>query len=227
MRSLFGRGLQFTGGDLQTTFKIIRHLQKGLAYQQLSMEINNDATAAVFGAPLRTSELSHQEFAGDATPQSVRDVLLPAIDEKLKCLELMSAEFDLAARAVSAGSVTSRTGQTLRSVCADFAGSARTSKARADVQRNSFRTFVERPDLPQPDPSALDGAEATATTKALMGLQSVLERAGVDLDALTAINHEVGNEIRTSRQQTPLTLDDYRARYFIGITGGHARFFDD
>ncbi len=78
----------FGGGDMPT----VRHIQKQIAYQQLSMEIMNDAGArAAKREPFRNEAFAQPEFEIDEF-SAVEYVLLPAVKEKCKVLDQMTKE---------------------------------------------------------------------------------------------------------------------------------------
>ncbi len=72
---------------------LIMHLQKMLAYQQLSMEIYNDALLSVSREPNTSSEAGWQRPTVDlSNPAVVSEHLLPALQRKIEIAQLPCRE---------------------------------------------------------------------------------------------------------------------------------------
>jgi hypothetical protein len=58
---------------------LVRHLQEMLAYQQLAMEIYNDACAAVVGGPPHGAEVWARAKLAFSSPALVSEYIVPAL----------------------------------------------------------------------------------------------------------------------------------------------------
>ena len=195
----------------------MRHLQEMLAYQQLAMEIYNDACAAVVGDPPHGAEVWARPTAAFSSPALVSEYVIPALEKKIEIFKLMETKHKLA----SALAPTK-----LQLPYQEMTSAIRVMLDRAHLQYDGFTEWIQNPQTAI-DVRRLDKPELSAIDRAVMALNDLVRKAGLTHDEWMDLNQEVFNSVRTSRGLVPLDRDVFRSRFFRGTSGEHVRFFGD
>jgi len=196
---------------------LVRHLQEMLAYQQLAMEIYNDAFAAVVGDPPHGAEVWARPKAAFHSPALVSDIIVPALEKKIEILKLMETKHQLASALAPSK---------LQVPYQEMTSAIRVALDRAQLQYHGFTRWVQSPQTAI-DVTRLDEPERLAADHAIKALNDLIKRVGLTSDEWMDINQEAFNSVRTYLGLVPLDRDVFRSRYFLGLTGERVRFFSD
>jgi hypothetical protein len=196
---------------------LVRHLQGMLAYQQLAMEIHNDAFAAIAGDPPRGAEVWARQKAAFSSPTLVSEYIVPALKKKIEILQLMETKHQLASALAPAK---------LQLPYQEMTSAIRVMLDRAHLQYDGFTRWIQSPQTAV-DVRRLDKPELLAIDRAVNALNDLIKRVGLTHDEWMDLNQEVFNSVRTSLGLLPLDRDSFRSRYFRGLKGERVRFFGD
>jgi len=198
---------------------LVRHLQEMLAYQQLAMEIYNDAFAAVVGDPPHGAEVwaRPRPKAAFDSPALVSDIIIPALEKKIEILKLMETKHQMASALASSK---------LQVPYQEMTSAIHVALDRAQLQYNGFTRWVQSPQTAV-DITRLDEPERLAADRAIKALNDLIKRVGLTSDEWIDINQEAFNSVRAYLGLVPLDRDVFRSRYFLGLTGERVRFFGD
>lgn len=196
---------------------LVRHLQGMLAYQQLAMEIYNDAFAAVVGDPPHGAEVWAQPKAAFSNPALVSEYIVPALEKKIEILQLMETKHQLASALAPAK---------LQLPYQEMTSAIRAMLDRAHLQYHGFTRWVQSPQTAV-DVTRLDEPELLAIDRAINALNDLIKRVGLTPDEWMDLIQEAFNSVRTSLGLVPLDGDVFRSRYFRGLKGERVRFFGD
>jgi len=213
---LFSKLFQNKVNRTKEGVKLVYHLQRLLAYQQLTMERMNDALAVVSKSPTPRFEGLLRPTMSVTDESAIRKVLLPQLVEKLSIIDKMVAEhhrLSLPSEEISERAYIA------------FEDFLDVMRCRAELQHAGYTLFVES-EVTDIDLTSLDEAEKKAMDTALSALNALIAEQGLVSD-LMEINCTVFNEVRTSVGLRALNLEDFSVRYFGGMIGRKARFFSD
>lgn len=202
--------------EREQALRLIVHLQKMLAYQQLSMEVLNDSVRTVTEMP--TNEVERSEAFLDSTNQAgFEQNVLPALQRKLNVLEKLSAEHKAFCRPVI---------QRHADIYDLFSEFFTALTERGKLQITEGKRWVANPNA-DVDPSRLDEAEKQSMSKSLPALNDLIRKHGLSNEDFLQINCEAFNSVREFVGLDPLPLVEFVSRYFAGMSGQRARFFTD
>jgi len=196
---------------------LVRHLQEMLAYQQLAMEIHNDAFAAVVGDPPRGAEVWARQKAAFSNPALVSEYVVPALEKKIEILQLMETKHKLASALAPAK---------LQLPYQEMTSAIRVMLDRAHLQYDGFTRWIQSPQTAV-DVRRLDKPELSAIDRAVKALNDLIKKAGLTHDEWMDLNQEAFNSVRTSLGLVPLDRDVFRSQYSRGLNGERVRFFGD
>ena len=196
---------------------LVRHLQGMLAYQQLAMEIHNDAFAAVVGDPPRGAEVWARQKAVFSSPTLVSEYIVPALKRKIEILQLMETKHQLASALAPAK---------LQLPYQEMTSAIRAMLDRAHLQYDGWTQWVQSPQTAV-DVVRLDKPELLAIDRAINALNDLIKRVGLTPDEWMDLNREAFNSVRTSLGLVPLDRDVFRSRYSHGLKGERVRFFGE
>lgn len=202
--------------ERKTGRELIAHLQRMVAYQQLSMERYNDAVAGAAGMSALTDEGLRRPLAALTDTEAVRARVVPALRVKGEILQEMQKHH---------GRFTRPTSSQLRSAYDDFSYYLSILRDRADLQLKGFSAFLD-PSASVPDTTQLDAAERDAMNRAMKNLNELIASVGIDDNAWMELNCEEFNAVRKAVGLGPLRLQDFQSIYIGGQEGKPARFFD-
>lgn len=200
---------------------LIRHLQKLLAYQQLSMEIYNDALTVASGGLMTSGGVVERVQALTTDPDLARSHVLPALDEKLRIIEQMRDEHVRLPGPLRAYD---------HELFTLFVALLDAIVLRAEAQRASMTIFVESDTEPIPGTDAEDDAEDAALTAAISRLNALIGRQGLadSPETFVALNHEVFNEVRAWRGLPSQNYAAFAPTYVALLSGDYEmRLFSD
>lgn len=196
--------------------RLIVHLQKMLAYQQLSMEVLNDSVGAITEIP--TNEVERPEAFLDSTNQvEFEQNVLPALQRKLNILEKLSEEHKAFCRPVIPQHAD------IYDLFSEFF-TALTERGKLQITKG--KKWVANPNV-DVDASRLDEVEKQSMSKSLPALNKLIMKHGLSNEDFLQINCEAFNSIREFVGLAPLPLVEFVSRYFAGMSGQRARFFTD
>lgn len=201
--------------DKESGLALIRHLQKMLAYQQLTMEGYNDAVAFAAGVGTPTNEGLLRLRATVSDTSAVTEHVLPALRAKQQVLKSMETEH------TNMGQPTT---DTLKRAYDDFSRSLRVMQERTRLQYDGFSAWVEDQTLAV-ETSRLDAAEQQAMDQALGSLNELIRKVGVDRNAWLDLVCDAFNAVRESVGLLPMPAQEFRTIYLGGLAGKPARFF--
>jgi hypothetical protein len=201
--------------EMEQSLSLIFHLQKMLAFQQLSMEITNDATILAIGTPL-VDEIRHQSVSL-MSPELFGQHVLPALLHKYSILEKLKQEHDVF------GTPSIPKHAKLYELFSQFFIAL---MERGKLQIEEGTKWVANPSI-DADMTRLDDAERNAMTSSLVALNKFIRKQGLSEDKFLNINCRAFNAVRQSIGLAPLSLPDFSSRYFSGISGMRVRFFTD
>lgn len=207
-------------GEKDAAILLIRHLQKMLAYQQLSMEIYNDAFAVASGAPLPSGEAFQRPQAMLFRPALVAQYVIPALERKIAIIRSMQEQHAQASHLAT---------QKVRQPYDDVASLIHVMLERAQLQYEGLASWVGCPALAV-DTTRLDGPELAAIERAVRSLNNLIKkaglRAGLENDAWMEVNRQAFNEVRAAAGLPPLDALDFYSKYSEGVNGGRVRLFE-
>jgi hypothetical protein len=193
---------------------LVRHLQEMLAYQQLAMEIHNDAFAAVVGDPPHGAEVGSRSQVAFSNPTLVSEHIIPALKKKVEILQLMETKHQLASALAPAK---------FQLPCQEMTSCIRLILDRAHLEYDGFIRWVQNPKM-DIDITGLDKPELSAADRAINALNILIERLGLTPDEWMNINLGAFNSVRAYLGLAPLDKDVFRSRYFSGLKGERVRF---
>jgi len=208
---------QLPDSQKEGALALIRHLQEMLAYQQLAMEIYNDALAAIAGDPPRGAEVWARQTAPFSSPALVSEHVIPALEKKLEILQSMETKHKLASALAPAK---------LQLPYQEMTSAIRVMLDRAHLQYDGFTEWIQNPQTTI-DVRCLDKPELSAVDHAVKALNDLIKKVGLTPDEWMDLNQGVFNSVRTSRGLVPLDRDVFCSRFFRGTTGERVRFFSD
>ncbi len=196
---------------------VILHLQTMTAFQQLAMEIYNDAMSSAGGSA--GDEVFVRGRVTLVDPDLVMRHMIPAAERKIAVIEEMQSEhasFDVPESAEIATACYALWTELIAVLL-----------ARAELQRDCFRDWIASPALGVSARStALDLAEEASLNRAINGLNDLIEKAGLVGDPWLSINCAAFNAVRSRNGLPPLEEGEFRDRFVQGMSGGRARFFE-
>lgn len=209
---------KLSGSQKEEALALVRHLQGILAYQQLAMEIYNDAFAAVAGEPPLGAEVWERPLAVFNSPELVSKHIIPALEKKIEILKLMETKHQSASALATAK---------LRLPYQEMTSAIRVMLDRAQSQYDGFTQWVQGSQT-FVDSTRLDEAETLALDRALKVLNNLIyERIGLTPDEWLDIVREATNSVRDSLGLVPLDRDAFRSLYLSGLQGERVRLFGD
>ncbi len=212
---LFSR--QLPDSQKEEVLALVRHLQELLAYQQLTMEIYNDALAAVVGDPPQGAEVCARHQGAFYNPTLVSKYVIPALERKIQILQLMERKHQLASTLAHAK---------LQLPYQEMTSAILVMTDRAHLQYDGFTRWIQNPQTDF-DVRRLDEPERLAIDRAIKAVNDLIKRLGLIPDEFLDIIQESMNSVRTYLGLAPLDKDGFRSRYFRGIEGERVRFFGD
>ncbi len=212
---LFSSGL--SGADKAHAITLIKQLQTIVAYQQLSMEIYNDAVYSLIGTPGEGDEIFNRPISNFGDPKMVDGVVIPALKEKIQIIQLMNTML-LSVKDYSDG--------TLRKPYEDMSLLIRTSLERANHQYEEMTKWILNPQL-DTNPLSHDQAEMYAMTNAMASLNDLISQAGLSSEKWLGIVYDAFNNVRAYRKLAPFSQEIFLSRYMRGMKGERVRFFTD
>jgi hypothetical protein len=196
---------------------LVRHLQGILAYQQLAMEIYNDALATVAGDPPLGAEVWERREALSSSPELVSENIVPALEKKIEILKLMEAKHQSASALATAK---------LQRPYQEMTSAIRVMLDRAQLQYDGFTQWVQGSQT-LANSTRLDEPETSAIDRAIKALNDLIKRVELTPDEWLDIVQEATNSVRASLGLAPLESDEFRSLYFRGLTGEQIRFFSE
>jgi hypothetical protein len=197
--------------------KIVAHVQRLIAYQQLTMEVYNDALASVSNRMILGDELFERSQAELADPELVRQVLLPAVSRKLDLIERMMLEHGVAVALFDKPAS--------KRLYALFSDLLRAMQIRAKMQHEGFSLWADDPTIVV-DTTLYDTVEARAVNAALLEQNRLLERAGwLNPESFLAITCHATNTVRADLELEALSEQRYQELYLQGLAGDRPRLF--
>jgi hypothetical protein len=213
---LFSRRL--TDSQKKEALALVNHLQTMLAYQQLAMEIYNDAVANDTGEIPHGGEVIERTNVTFSSPFIVAKYAIPALEKKIEIFELMVKKHREASVLETANFHQPYKEMTV-------AISAMMDRARFMLQ--GFKQWVNN-EVTNNDVTGLDGNELAAVDRAIKSLNELIfKKLGLTSDEWLDIVQESTNSVRASVKLMPLSKDIFRSRYMSGINGEHVRFYSD
>ena len=194
---------------------LIMHLQKMLAYQQLSMEIYNDALLSVSREPNTSSEAGWQRPTGElSNPAVVSEYLLPALQRKIEIAQSMEDQHNTAAELA---------GKNFSSPYEDMATGIHLMLQRAQLQFDGFTSWIANPST-DINTMHLDEAESQAVDRALRSLNALVQKVMTN-DEWMEVNRHAMNAVRETVGLSILSHVEFRDLYSRGIGGENIRFY--
>jgi hypothetical protein len=208
---------QLPDSQKEGALALVRHLHEMVAYQQLAMEINNDAFAAVVGDAPHGAEVWTRHQATFPSPTLASEYIIPALERKIQILQLMERKHQLASALALAK---------LQLPYQEMTSAIRAMLGRAHLMYDGFMRWVQSPQT-DVDVVRLDEPELLAIDRSINSLNNLIKRIGLTPDEWMDIVQEAFNSVRTSLGLVPLDRDVFRSRYFRGLEGERVRFFGD
>ncbi len=212
--SIFGKST----ADREAGLALIRHLHRMFAYQQLTMEIYNDAIILAEGRGRQPREglsvvVKPQRVGFDEV--AAAEYVLPALKEKQRIQRIMETEHDAVPRPAAAD---------FRQPYDDFSDFQSRAQERTAYQHDGLNAWLrsEREEL---DGTRLDGAEQQSMTKALLSLNKLIRAVGLKPGPWLDLMCNEFNAIRESMDLPPMPAEEFRSAYLGGLEGKPARFF--
>lgn len=210
----FSRSLR--KADKDAAELLIRHLQKMWAYQQLSMEIYNDAFALAAGIPPPSGEaLGRPQPATFTSPAAASQYVIPALERKMGVIRSMTEQHEQASQLVTKNS---------RQSYNDATSAIRLMLDRAHLQHEGFTSWIQDPTL-DVETTRLDAPESAAVERALRSLNLLIKRVGLTTDDWMEINRGAFNDVRAADGLPPLDHEKFRSMYLDLLNGERVRFF--
>ena len=199
---------------------LIGHLQKMLTYQQLALEIYNDALASVSGA-LNQDEVVSRPQVSLPNPAIVSEYLLPALQRKIEIIRSMEDQHNAAEELVGQDL------KNLRPPYEDMKSAIHLMLQRAQLQLKGFTSWIANPS-DETDTTSLDGPELQAIDQAIMTLNALIfEKVGLTNEEWMEVNRHAFDDVRGAVGLSPLSQAEFHNRYSRGVVGEHVRFFSD
>ena len=192
---------------------LIMHLQKMLAYQQLSMEIYNDALLSVSREPNTSSEAWQRPTVELSNPAVVSEYLLPALQRKIEIVQSMEEQHNTAAEL--AGNFSSP--------YEDMATGIHLMLQRAQLQFDGFTSWIANPSA-NIDTMKFDEAESQAMHLALLSLNALVQKV-MTTDEWMEVNRHALNDVREMVGLSALSQMEFRDLYSRGVSGENIRMF--
>lgn len=199
---------------------LIRHLQKMLAYQQLSMERYNDAAAMASGIPRGSGMEVQRPLFSVQNRSLITQHMIPALVYKIDLIRSIKEQHEQIAQLVA---------EENRQPLEEMSAAIDIMLERANLQYNGFSALEQNSDV-DVDMTSLDQAEVAAVTSAVQGLNSLIEKVGLTVPASKEwirINHQVFNEVRAGAGLLPIEEERFGGMYLQGLSGIPVRFFDE
>ncbi len=198
---------------------LVKHLQRQSAYQQLSMEIYNDAMAKVADNIDKGDEVSTRGQAEMSDTFLAAFYLLPASEKKVSIFEAMLAEHEQY-KLIGAGNKAHEAFE-------KHSRSLALMTARARLQQTCIQDWIQNPSAGMSERmTSLDEAETLAIDDAIGALNNLISSIGLSREDWLNIVAEAFNEVRRQNSLPLLSDVDMRARLLQGFSGGRARFFN-
>jgi len=197
---------------------------KGVTKQQLSMERYNDAVALSASSIDKGDEIFTRGNGLLSDPELIRLLTLPAAEDKVRIFEGMKGEheaFERPASPLKASMAYDRWSNFLV-----------ISLRRARMQLACLKEFLANPLAEESELSnrmaSLDQEEMTSFIISATELNELIAQAGMKVNEgpWLKLMAEVFNDVRARIDLPPLSIDDFRAKYFRSLTGGAPRFFE-
>jgi hypothetical protein len=211
---------KLTDSQKKTAVALVHHLETMLSYQQLAMEIYNDA--ASFSTMEKIpwgSELGRYEFtAHDSDTLRVAECLIPALEKKLEILHLMEIKHRQAIDLVTIE---------LQQTYQDMTLLISALLERANFMYYGFKQWVNY-EIMNFNAMSLDENERVAMARAITSLNELIYiKIGLTYDDFLDILFCSINSVRVFVKLTPLTKDVFRKRNSSALTGAIVRYFSD
>jgi hypothetical protein len=213
---LFSRRL--TDSQKKEALALVNHLQTMLAYQQLAMEIYNDAVANDTGEIPHGGEVTERTNVTFSSPFIVAKYAIPALEKKIEIFELMETKHREASVLETAN---------FQQPYKEMTVAISEMMDRARFMRQGFKQWVNN-EVTNIDVTGLDGNELAAVDRAIKSLNELIfKKLGLTSDEWLDIVQKSTNYVRASVKLMPLTKEIFRSRYMSGINGEHVRFYSD
>lgn len=213
---LFSRRL--SDSQKKEALALVDHLQTMLAYQQLTMEIYNDAIAGDTGEIPHGAELTHRFGVVFSDPTLVAKYVLPAMEKKIEIFQLMETKHRNASF-LAPGS--------FQQPYHDMTLAISALLERAHYMYQGFRKWVNN-EVRNANVTGLEEKERMAIDRAIKSLNELIfQKIGLTTDEWLVINQKAFNTVRTSLQLPPLDIRDFISRYTRGVNGEHVRMYTD
>jgi hypothetical protein len=206
-----------TGIEKESAVLFIRHLQTVLVYQQLSMEIYNDAAYSILGKPQNGAEVFFRPTGTFWDPALVEERLIPALKRKIQIIHLMET-IHQQVKPLSSG--------VKREPYDLMTAYIRACLDRANLQYDSYSNWITNPQL-DVDAKKLDNFELAALDRAVISLNCLIKKSGITNDEWLDIINDAFNSVRASIGLAPMNKNTFRSRYMRGLKGELIRFFSD
>ena len=212
---------RISGSQKETALNLVNHLQTMLAYQQLSMEIYNDAAVTIDGGEItHGDELFVRSQFTFHNPTLVAKYIIPAMEKKIEIFQLMKTKHEKASILATANSNFQQPYQ-------DMTLAISAMLERAHYMYQGFKQWVND-EMATGSLTGLDENERGAVNNAIISLnQLIFQKIGLTYDEWLDIVQDSMNYVRASVKLTPLSKDIFRSRYMSGISGEHVRFFSN
>ncbi len=213
---LFSRRL--TDSQKKEALALVNHLQTMLAYQQLAMEIYNDAVANDTGEIPHGGEVTERINVTFSSPILVAKYAIPALEKKIEIFELMETKHREASVLETAN---------FQQPYKEMTAAIGAMMDRARFMHQGFKQWVNN-EVTNINVTGLDGNELAALDRAIKSLNELIfKKLGLTSDEWLDIVQKSTNSVRASVKLMPLTKDIFRSRYMSGINGEHVRFYSD
>ena len=157
-------------GKKEGAISLIRHLQKMLAYQQLSMERYNTAVALASGSPSGPSMPVERQSSNLSNPTLVSQYIIPALEYKIGLIRLMKDRHEQIDQLIT---------KEIRRPYEDMSVVISLMRERVDLQYEGFKSFVKNLEFDS-DITRLDQAETAAFVRAAQSLTRTSCQGGLD-----------------------------------------------
>ena len=183
-----------------------------LTYQQLSLEIYNDALASVSGA-LNQDEVVSRPLVSLPNPAIVSEYLLPALQRKIEIIRSMEDQHNAAEELVGQDL------KNLRPPYEDMKSGIHLMLQRAQLQLKGFTSWIANAS-DETDTTSLDGAELQAMDQAIKTLNALtFEKVGLTNGEWMEVNRHAFNDVRGTVGLSPLSQAEFHNRYSRGVGG--------
>jgi hypothetical protein len=207
------------GEDADLAREVISWYQRIFAWQQLSMEVFNDAAERSAAEFAPGDELFVRGGGMFSDLNLVREHVLPALNYKNQIAATMAAllaqlELPDAPRPVR------KTQESFRAFLVAFG-------SRALVQAARFKVFVDGGNhTGEAEQLVSDARENAAAARAIEDLNALVRWSGLSTSTWLEVNRGAFNGVREKIGLAPLEPTDFQQRFIANTMGLRSRFFD-